>query len=224
MVNLRVVPGLSDVVSLPSNVVATLSDVVPLPRVLRDGGVLGLTVVKLWKTLVSVTVLWRVEKLSRMVLIRVDDVDDDGASVVGLTEPLEVVVVFFLDREDDFFILLAPKSLSTFVLFGLECLPLLGLFFLLLFLVLFLWPLGLAEAFCLVSGLCVGGGLVVVVVVVVRGLMSKSGITMDSPPILIVTGDPDLGLSVTVTPRFFCFLLLGSMLILGRLRIVLTTS
>ena len=57
MDNLRVVPGLSDVVSLPSDVVATLSDVVPLPRVLRDGGVLGLTVVKLWKTLVSVTVL-----------------------------------------------------------------------------------------------------------------------------------------------------------------------
>ncbi len=55
-----------------------------------------------------------------MVLIRVDDVEDDGASVVGLTEPLEVVVVFFLDREDDFLILLAPKSFSTFVLFGLE--------------------------------------------------------------------------------------------------------
>ena len=222
MVNLRVVPGVCDVVSLPPDVVAALSDVVPLPRVLRDGGVLGLTVVKLWKTLVSVTVLWRVEKLSRMVLIRVDDVEGDGASVVGLDEPLEVVVVFFLDLEDDFFKLLAPKSFSTFVLFGLEGRPLLGLFFLLLFLVLFLWPLGLEEAFCLVSGLCVGGGLVVVVVV--RGLMSKSGITMDSPPILIVTGDPDLGLSVTVTPRFFCFLLLGSMLILGRLRIVLTTS
>lgn len=223
MVNLRVVPGLSDVVSLPSDVVATPSDVVPLPRVLRDGGVLGLTVVKLWKTLVSVTVLWRVEKLSRMVLIRVDDVEEDGASVVGLTEPLEVVVVFFRDREDDFLILLAPKSFSTFVLFGLGGRPLLGLFFLLLFLVLFLWPLGLAEEFCLVSCLLsVGGGLVVVVVV--WGLMSKSGITMDSPPILIVTGDPDLGLSVTVTPRFFCFLLLGSMLILGRLRIVLTTS
>ena len=138
MVNLRVVPGLSDVVSLPPDVVAALSDVVPLPRVLRDGGVLGLTVVKLWKTLVSVTVLWRVEKLSRMVLIRVDDVEDNGASVVGLTEPWEVVEVFFLDREDDFLILLAPKSLSTFVLFGREGRLLFGLFFLLLFLDLFL--------------------------------------------------------------------------------------
>lgn len=138
MVNLRVVPGVCDVVSLPPDVVAALSDVVPLTRVLRDGDVLGLTVVKLWKTLVSVTVLWRVEKLSRMVLIRVDDVEGDGASVVGLDEPLEVVVVFFLDLEDDFFKLLAPKSFSTFVLFGLEGRPLLGLFFLLLFLVLFL--------------------------------------------------------------------------------------
>ena len=67
MVNLRVVPGVCDVVSLPPDVVAALSDVVPLTRVLRDGDVLGLTVVKLWKTLVSVTVLWRVEKLSRIV-------------------------------------------------------------------------------------------------------------------------------------------------------------
>lgn len=114
-----------------------LSDVVPLPRVLLGGGALGLTVVKLWKTVVSVTVLWRVEKLSRMVLIRVEDVEEDG-SVVGLAVTLEVGVVFFLDREDDFFTLLAPKSLSTFVLFGREGRLLFGLFFLLLFLVLFL--------------------------------------------------------------------------------------
>ena len=114
-----------------------LSDVVPLPRVLLGGGVLGLTVVKLWKTVVSVTVLWRVEKLSRMVLIRVEDVEEDG-SVVGLAVTLEVGVVFFLDREDDFSTLLAPKSLSTFVLFGREGRLLFGLFFLLLFLVLFL--------------------------------------------------------------------------------------
>lgn len=114
-----------------------LSDVVPLPRVLLGGGVLGLTVVKLWKTVVSVTVLWRVEKLSRMVLIRVEDVEDDG-SVVGLDVTLEVGVVFFLDRDDDFLTLLAPKSLSTFVLFGREGRLLFVLFFLLLFLVRFL--------------------------------------------------------------------------------------
>jgi len=133
-----------------------LSDVVPLPRVLLGGGVLGLTVVKLWKTVVSVsvivlgltvvklwktvvsvTVLWRVEKLSRMVLIRVEDVEDAG-SVVGLAVTLAVVVVFFLDREDDFLTLLVPKSLSTFVLFGREGRLLFVLFFLLLFLVLFL--------------------------------------------------------------------------------------
>jgi len=114
-----------------------LSDVVPLPRVLLGGGVLGLTVVKLWKTVVSVTIFWRVEKLSRMVLIRVEDVEEDG-SVVGLAVTFEVGVVFFLDREDDFFTLLAPKSLSTFVLFGREGRLLFGLFFLLLFLVLFL--------------------------------------------------------------------------------------
>lgn len=59
---------------------------------------------------------------------------------------------------------------------------------------------------------------------VVCGLMSKSGITMDSPPILIVTGGPDFGLSVTETPRLFFDFLLGSMFILGRLRIVLTAS
>ena len=59
---------------------------------------------------------------------------------------------------------------------------------------------------------------------VVCGLMSKSGITMDSPPILIVTGGPDFGLSVTETPRLFFVFLLGSMFILGRLRIVLTVS
>ena len=58
----------------------------------------------------------------------------------------------------------------------------------------------------------------------VSGLMSKSGITMDSPPILIVTGDPVGGLSVTVPRKFFCFLLLGSMFILGRLLIILTAS
>ena len=115
-----------------------LSDVVPLPRVLLGGGVLGLTVVKLWKTVVSVTVLWRVEKLSRMVLIRVEDVEDDGGSVVGLDVTLEVGVVFFLDREDDFLTLLAPKSLITFVLFGREGRLLFVLFFLLLFLVRFL--------------------------------------------------------------------------------------
>ena len=115
-----------------------LSDVVPLPRVLLGGGVLGLNVVKLWKIVVSVTVLWRVEKLSRMVLIRVEDVEDDGGSVVGLDVTLEVGVVFFLDREDDFLTLLAPKSLSTFVLFGREGRLLFVLFFLLLFLVRFL--------------------------------------------------------------------------------------
>lgn len=120
-----------------SVVVPGLSDVVPLPRVILGGGVLGLTVVKLWKTVVSVTVLWRVEKLSRMVLIRVEDVEDMG-SVVGLAVTLEVVVVFFLDREDDFLTLLAPNSLSTFVLLGREGRLLFVLFFLLLFLVLFL--------------------------------------------------------------------------------------
>ena len=120
-----------------SVVVPGLSDVVPLPRVILGGGVLGLTVVKLWKTVVSVTVLWRVEKLSRMVLIRVEDVEDMG-SVVGLAVTLEVVVVFFLDREDDFWTLLAPNSLSTFVLLGREGRLLFVLFFLLLFLVLFL--------------------------------------------------------------------------------------
>ena len=72
-----------------------------------------------------------------IVLIRVEDVEDDGASDVGLTVTLDVVVVFFLDREDDLFILLAPKSLRTFVLLGREGRLLLGLFFLLLFLFLF---------------------------------------------------------------------------------------
>ena len=124
---------------LCTGVVPGLSDVVPLPRVLLGGGVLGLTVVKLWKTVVSVsvTVLWRVEKLSRMVLIRVEDVEDVG-SVVGLAVTLAVVVVFFLDLEEDFLTLLAPKSFSTFVLFGREGRLLFVLFFLLLFLVLFL--------------------------------------------------------------------------------------
>ena len=114
-----------------------LAVVVPLPRVLLGGGVLGFTVVKLWKTVVSVTVLWRVEKLSRMVLIRVEDVEDEG-SVVGLTVALDVVVVFFLDREDCFLIPPAPNSFSTLVLFGREGRLLLGLLFLLLLLVLFL--------------------------------------------------------------------------------------
>ena len=66
-----------------------------------------------------------------------EDVEDDGASDVGLTVTLEVVVVFFLDLEDDLFILLAPKSLRTFVLLSREGRLLLGLFFLLLFLFLF---------------------------------------------------------------------------------------
>ena len=70
-------------------------------------------------------------------LIRVEDVEDDGATDVGLTVTLEVVVVFFLDREDDLLILLAQKSLRTFVLLGREGRLLLGLFFLLLFLFLF---------------------------------------------------------------------------------------
>ena len=66
-----------------------------------------------------------------------EDVEDDGASDVGLTVTLEVGVVFFLDLEDDLFILLAPKSLRTFVLLSREGRLLLGLFFLLLFLFLF---------------------------------------------------------------------------------------
>ena len=140
----RVVPSLSlglcvCVVLSTVRVAPGLSDVVPLPLVL-----LGLTVVKLGNTVASVTVLCRVEKLSRMVLIRVEEVEEMGdvaGGVVGLDVAVDVVSDLCLVCEEDCLMLLAPKSLRTFVL--LEFLswdwPLLFcLFFLLLFLFLLL--------------------------------------------------------------------------------------
>ena len=192
--------------------------------------VVGLVVVNIWKgeevaedDIVDatdfVTDFWSVSKLSRIVFTIID-----GSVVVVAV--VVVILGLLLDLADGFLLILfAWNNFRIFVLFDCR-LKVFWFWFLGFFLFLFLFILGRFKEFSILWLPSFLGTWTSLVLVSLGG-RSKSGMTIETPPILIVTGaDVEVkALSVALGVKddvLLCCLLLGSMLILERLLVVPT--